>query len=62
MDMKNPFEKHDREYEQDVAFLKTIGDRNPTDEEFEECMRIWSRTWDRLFQLTYIAGGARSRN
>jgi hypothetical protein len=60
--MKNPFEKHDCEYEQDVAFLKSIGDRIPTDDEWEECMNIWNRTWDRLFQLTFIEGGIRSRN
>ena len=58
----NPFENMDREYAQDAKHLDSIGDRAPTDEEWEECMRIWQRTWDRLYNLTLIEGGARSRN
>ena len=52
----------DREYEQDVKYLESIGDRTPTDQEWAECMKIWQRTWDRLFNLTFIAGGAKSSN
>jgi hypothetical protein len=58
----NPFEEMDREYEQDVKYLESIGDRTPTDQEWAECMKIWQRTWDRLFNLTFIAGGAKSSN
>ena len=59
--MKNPFEDIDQEYVQDMGYLDSVSD-TPTDEEWVECMKICYRTWDRLFQLTYIEGGAKSRN
>lgn len=59
--MKNPFEDIDQEYVQDMEYLDSVSD-TPTDEEWVECMKICYRTWDRLFQLTYIEGGAKSRN
>ena len=62
MSKNNPFEEMDREYEQDKNYLECIGDRAPTDEEWAECMNIWQRTWDRLFNLTFIEGGERSKN
>lgn len=40
----NPFEKMDQEYDQDEKYLESIGDRVPTDQEWEECRRIWQRT------------------
>ena len=62
MPQNNPFEDMDREYEQDVKYVESIGDRTPTDEDWEDCMKIWQRTWNRLFNLTCIEGGAQSRN
>lgn len=62
MDDKKQFRHHDAEYAADKAFIDAIGDRVPTDEEWRECRKIWSRTFDRLFSLGLIADENRNKN
>ena len=58
----NLFDEMDKEYEQDVKYLESIGDRAPTDDEWQKYMKIGQRTWNRLFELTYIEGGVKRKN
>ena len=62
MDKKKPFQHHDTEFEKDKAFIESIGERVPTDEEWKECRKIWGRTFDRLINLSLIAEGDKNNN
>ena len=62
MSENKPFHRHDAEFEKDKAFIDSIGDRTPTTEEWEECRKIWTRTLDRLINLSLIAEESTNRN
>ena len=62
MSENKPFQRHDAEFEEDKNFIDSIGDRIPTDEEWKECRKIWTRTLDRLINLSLIAEESQNRN
>jgi len=62
MKQKKPFQQHDTEFEKDKAFIDSIGDRVPTDEEWKECRRIWTKALDRLIKLSLIAEEDKNKN